>query len=135
MQTRSWPVRALLLAALPWTALTAAGPAQAQQTASQPVTESKFVPGTEDVPLAPGLVIPAEGAVVFDQPSGRIVEATAAGPADAAGIQRFYAETLPQLGWTSSGGGQWTREGERLAIAMERRGKGTQVRFTLAPHP
>ncbi|WP_114395453.1 hypothetical protein [Oleisolibacter albus] len=106
------------------------GAAWAASPAAAPAT---FVPGTEDVPLAPGLTADGEQAVVFDQPSGRIVQATASGSVDAAGIQRFYAETLPQLGWTNAGPSLWTRESERLDISIERQGKRIQVRFSLTP--
>ncbi|QJE74707.1 hypothetical protein HHL28_18060 [Aerophototrophica crusticola] len=92
-----------------------------------------FVPGTEDVPLAPGLEIPAEQSVVFDQPSGRIVEATASGPAEPAAVERFYAESLPQLGWKAAGKGRWTRAEETLSLTIARQGRTTTVRFTLTP--
>ncbi|HEX7969421.1 MAG TPA: hypothetical protein VF502_14470, partial [Stellaceae bacterium] len=38
-----------------------------------------FVPGTEDVPLMPGLASVAGSSLVFDKPQGRIVEAQATG--------------------------------------------------------
>ena len=105
-----------------------AGPAAAQ---------SAFVPGFEDLPLMPGLVASAEGPVVFDAPSGRIVEAQVAGPASAARVLDFYRETLPQLGWHAAGpDGTFEREGEllKLAITEPERGQIT-VRFSLAPAP
>ncbi|MFM2044277.1 MAG: hypothetical protein RLY86_2853 [Pseudomonadota bacterium] len=127
-----------------------------------------FVPGLADVPLMPGLAVEGaadgtgdgagngaghwagHGAVVFDQPGGRIVEAVAfrrpssgsqgpgpAGPVsqDGTAILRFYADTLPQLGWTAEAPGRFRRERERLEITVEPApgGAGTKVRFLLKP--
>lgn len=94
-----------------------------------------FVPGTEDVPLAPGLSAMADDALVFDNPSGRIVQAVATGTSDADAVTRFYAETLPQLGWARGSDGRWTRAGEVLdiAIAMEAASRRLTVRFQLSP--
>ena len=108
--------------------LLAAGAAYAQ---------AKFVPGFEDLPLMPGLVASTEGAVIFDAPTGRIVEAQAMGRASAVRVMDFYTETLPQLGWHAAGPeGTFEREGEllKLAISEPERGQIT-VRFSLAPAP
>ncbi|MFV3127637.1 hypothetical protein [Niveispirillum sp. KHB5.9] len=103
---------------------------------SMPVTAlAAFVPGTEDVPLAPGLAAVADDALVFDNPTGRIVQAVATGANDADTVTRFYAETLPQLGWARGGDGRWTRAGEVLdiAIAMDATSRRLTVRFQLSP--
>lgn len=94
-----------------------------------------FVPGTEDVPLAPGLTASADDALVFDNPTGRIVQATATGTSDADAITRFYAETLPQLGWSRGKDGRWARGDEVLdiAIAMDAASRRLSVRFQLSP--
>ena len=94
-----------------------------------------FVPGTEDVPLAPGLVANAEDALVFDNPTGRIVQATAVGTADTDAVTRFYAETLPQLGWSRGKDGHWTRGDEVLdiVIATDTASHRLTVRFQLSP--
>lgn len=94
-----------------------------------------FVPGTEDVPLAPGLIANADDALVFDNPTGRIVQATAVGAADTDAVTRFYADTLPQLGWTRGKDGRWTRGEEVLDIAIARDASGHRlsVRFQLSP--
>lgn len=96
-----------------------------------------FVPGTQDLPLMRGLAPVAEEALVFDKPTGRIVQAEATGTLPADAVRRFYADTLPQLGWTAepgaAGAQRWVREGERLDMALEGRGGRTLVRFTLSP--
>ncbi|AUN30692.1 hypothetical protein [Niveispirillum cyanobacteriorum] len=94
-----------------------------------------FVPGTEDVPLAPGLTASADDALVFDNPTGRIIQATATGVSDADAITRFYAETLPQLGWSRGKDGRWARGDEVLdiAIAMDAASRRLTVRFQLSP--
>ncbi|MBP7338766.1 hypothetical protein [Niveispirillum sp.] len=100
-----------------------------------PPAHAAFVPGTEDVPLAPGLAAVADGALVFDNPTGRIIQATAIGPADADTVTRFYAETLPQLGWARGTDGRWTRAEEVLdiTIATDAPTRRLTVRFQLSP--
>ncbi|MDE1148868.1 MAG: hypothetical protein PW843_20060 [Azospirillaceae bacterium] len=99
--------------------------------------EPGFVPGVEDLPLMPGLTVPTNGAIVFDQPEGRIVESSAQGDVAADAINAFYTQTLPQLGWHAAGSGRWARDGERLEITATRDGAGsraeTLVRFILRP--
>ena len=94
-----------------------------------------FVPGTEDLPLAPGLTADAENVLIFDNPTGRIVQAMATGTKDADTITRFYAETLPQLGWSRGRDGRWVRGDEVLdiAIAMDAANHRLTVRFQLSP--
>lgn len=102
---------------------------------SQPSHAAAFVPGTEDVPLAPGLRALADDALVFDNPTGRIVQTMAVGTADADAVTRFYAETLPQLGWARGKDGRWSRGGEVLdiAIAVDAASRRLTVRFQLSP--
>lgn len=95
-----------------------------------------FVPGFEDLPLM--FELDADDApVVFDAPSGRIVEARASGQSTPLRVFAFYRETLPQMGWRVAGPeGTFTREGEllRLQVAEPRSGQ-VEVRFSLAPAP
>jgi hypothetical protein len=114
--------------------LLAAAPAVAR--ADDDVT---FMQTLEDVPLMPGLHELADQAVVFDQPDGRIVEVTAvadglAPGAGSATITGFYAQTLPQLGWTADGPGAWVREKERLTMQFgAATGGPAAVRFMVQP--
>ena len=94
----------------------------------------RFVSVIDDLPLMEGLAEVGEG-VEFTTQQGRIVEAATIA---AAGISRrnilnFYAETLPQLGWTVTGEGVFAREGERLELLFGRSEGSLTVRFSLAP--
>ena len=92
-----------------------------------------FVEGFEDLPLAPGLVNVPEAGTGFDKPTGRIVVAYAQGKVPKAEIERFYKNTLPQLGWARQPGGSYLREGERLTIEFLGAEGTVTVRYTLAP--
>ena len=110
----------LLAAPLFWTGI---GPAAAQS----------FIEGSEDVPLAPSLTAVADAGMVFDSPSGRIVEAFATGAVTRDQVLAFYAMTLPELGWTQDGPAAYRREGERLSIDFFGTDGALSVRFTLSP--
>jgi hypothetical protein len=95
-----------------------------------------FVAGIDDMPLMPGLTQLAERNVVFDAPSGRIVEAYAEGTVGRDAVRSFYARTLPQLGWRGQGGDRYVREGETLRLEFPEAhpgGNRVLVRFFLAP--
>jgi hypothetical protein len=94
----------------------------------------RFLPGFEDLPLMPGLGVVEDATVVFDKPTGRIVEAQAVGGIGAAAVRAFYHDALPELGWAPFGGDSWGREGEMLMIEItEIRPGRVGVRFVLAP--
>jgi|SRR5579883_1618377 hypothetical protein len=98
-----------------------------------PALADDFVAGTEDVPLMPGLA-PVEGsALTFDKPQGRIVEAQARGKVSRSAVHRFYAATLPQLGWKVAGANAWRREDEMLRLDFHGRDGELTVGFTLSP--
>lgn len=101
--------------------------------AALPAAAQTFLDGFEDVPLAPQLATVAEAGMVFDSPAGRIVETFATGNATKAAVIRFYAETMPALGWTAQGPTQYAREGERLTIDFFGGDGALTARFTLAP--
>jgi hypothetical protein len=95
-----------------------------------------FVSGIDDMPLMPGLTQLVERNVVFDAPSGRIVEAYAEGSVARDAVRSFYARTLPQLGWRGQGGDRYVREGEILRLEFpDARAGGNRVivRFFLSP--
>ena len=96
-------------------------------------TATAFVPGTEDVPLMPGLT-PIESAnLVFDKPEGRIVEAKMRGKTERSDVRAFYRNTLPQLGWTEAGADAWRRNGEMLRLDFGGHEGDLTVGFTLSP--
>jgi hypothetical protein len=115
-----------------------AGPGLVAASLVQPV----FVPGTEDVPLMPGLASDDGASLIFDKPQGRIVEAAARGAVTRRAVMAFYEESLPQLGWrrtapgsakASAGSKSFERDGERLSLDFDGRDGNLQVAFTLAP--
>ena len=94
---------------------------------------SAFIAGVEDLPLMPGLAeVPGAG-MVFDKPSGRIVEAYAKGPVKRADVALFYLETLPHLGWQAKAESIFAREGERLQLIYLGSDGDLVVRFVLQP--
>jgi hypothetical protein len=93
--------------------------------------KAEFVPGTEDVPLMPGLAAVGDP-VVFDKPEGRIVTATARGKVSRAVVRGFYARTLPALGWHQEGE-TWRREGETLQLELTGADGNLTVGYTLTP--
>jgi hypothetical protein len=101
--------------------------------ASAPVRADAFVDGFEDLPLMPGLANVPAASVSFDAAAGRIVVAFAEGDVGMPAVRAFYAETLPQLGWTRDGASRWLREGEVLTVDTVVEGDGLVVRFELAP--
>jgi hypothetical protein len=116
-------------------AVLAVGLAAACGAAAQD-TRVAFVSGIEDLPLMPGLAEIDETAMVFDTPGGRIVEALASGPVSRDQVVRFYAATLPQLGWSADGETLFRREGETLELHFSDPSivaGQLAVRFALAP--
>lgn len=102
-------------------------------TASGPACAGGFLGTYEDLPLAPGLTEIEGAGVSFDSPNGRIVEAYARGTAPVADILRFYAATLPQLGWTRESDTVYRRESEVLRLAPAADRGGVTIHFAVAP--
>ena len=101
--------------------------------AAQTRAAAGFVAGTEDIPLMPGLRNLESTLVVFDKPQGRIVEVEARGKVTRAAAERFYAASLPPLGWVADGTHRWSREGEGLALEIRGRDGDLHVGFSLSP--
>ncbi|HTH18008.1 MAG TPA: hypothetical protein VL974_15220 [Magnetospirillum sp.] len=87
----------------------------------------------EDLPLAPGLAEVQGTGLAFDSPAGRIVEGYAKGSVKAAEVLKFYAATLPQLGWTHESDTVYRREAEVLKLGTEADGHALVVHFTISP--
>jgi hypothetical protein len=98
------------------------------------VAADRFVSVIEDLPLMEGLNENENAAVTFDSAGGRIAEAEARGNADPAKVRRFYADVLPQLGWSKTGDGLYERERERLKLTIDADGDGGAViGFSVSP--
>ena len=78
-----------------------------------------FFSAIDDLPLMGGLNEVEGGTMVFDSPSGRIVEALSSGKVSRQRVTQFYSETLPQLGWLETTPGHFVREGEALKIEFQ----------------
>ena len=92
-----------------------------------------FLSNLEDVPLMPGLAERRDLAISFDKPEGRIVEAVAEGRMSQGEVAKFYAATLPQLGWKGIGANRFAREGEELLLNFTAAPNRLTVRFALSP--
>lgn len=95
---------------------------------------AEFVPGVDDLPLMPGLEAVAEASTSFETPSGRIIGAEARGKGvSEAEVRRFYAGTLPSLGWRAMSDRRYERAGERLTIDVTQARGMLTVRFDIRP--
>lgn len=86
--------------------------------------QAAFIEGLEDVPLLQGLEAIQKDNVSFGNEESRFVEAYFSAPKISfARIEKFYIETLPQLGWIYQGKRDnilsFDRDGETLDIAKE----------------
>lgn len=94
--------------------------------------DGRFLSVIDDLPLMAGLDEAGDG-VQFATPQGRIAEVTARGRVSRAQVLKFYADTLPQLGWSRTGDGRFAREGETLALVFDESGGALSVRFSVTP--
>ena len=81
----------------------------------------------------PGLKNDETTLVVFDKPQGRIVEVETRGKVTRAQVEKFYAQSLPELGWASDGKQRWQRDGEGLSLAFKGHDGDLRVAFSLTP--
>lgn len=97
-----------------------------------------FLSALPDLPLMAGLTERTARGLVFDTTEGRVVETAATGLPPPEAIRRYYAESLPNLGWTPAPGRDlaFRRAHETLTLRLSAQPGGvTEVRFTLAPDP
>jgi len=101
--------------------------------AVQAESHGAYLTAVADLPLMPGLAELPDAGWVFDQPSGRIVEAYAQGQVSRAAVRSFYLDTLPNLGWRAKAEALFQREGEELRLDISGDDGALIVRFTLRP--
>ena len=95
---------------------------------------ARFLSVMEEMPLMPGLVEVKDVAVTFDGPSGRIIQAFAAGNLQVEEVRGFYAAALPQLGWARQANGEYRRDAEILRLEVGLASDGaTGAHYMLRP--
>ena len=95
----------------------------------------KFIDGLEDIPLMDGLRQDVRKTVSFGNEESRFVEVYLSSPlVGFKKVEKFYKDSLPQLGWTYQGTLEnsvlFYREGEALTIQKEST-KPLSVRITI----
>jgi len=101
---------------------------------SDPMLTQKYVPGTEDLPIYTGFRPVGAKNIAYDSQSGRIVDASyTSSDADMVQVQKFYKDTLVQLGWKKNKPHLYTREGERLKISITSKNGITFLKFVIRP--
>ena len=108
-------------------------PAPVAVLAASGPSPAGFLSNLDDIPLMQGLIERKDLAISFDKAEGRIVEAQAEGRLAVEAVTKFYAATLPQLGWLAQGNNRFMREGEELRLSMTRANQILVVRFALSP--
>lgn len=96
----------------------------AAMTAGISAAGAAFIEGLEDVPLLSGMKQVQKDNISFGNEQSRLVEAyLTSSKIGFAKVEKFYKETLPQLGWTYQGKRDDTltfyRDGEAIDIARE----------------
>lgn len=94
-----------------------------------------YVEDLVDLPLMDGLSLVEDTGFVFEQENGRIVEKVAMGAPSSKTIAQFYADALPQLGWTNTGNNTFKRDKEELSLSFKKEGSLSVVIFHLNPAP
>ena len=84
---------------------------------AKPIFASDFLTGTEDVPLMQGLALSEDETFDFENEDGRLYFSKAYTKDESEKVQKFYEETLPQLGWQRTDEG-YSREGDTLRISV-----------------
>lgn len=91
---------------------------------SLPLKAAGFIEGLEDVPVLEGMTQIPSDSISFGNEESRLVEAVlTSNKVGFKKVEKFYQDTLPQMGWTYQGKRDNTlifeREGEVIEISRE----------------
>lgn len=100
-----------------------------------PASAANFIEGLEDVPVMEGLRQIPNDNITFGNEESRLVEAILTSrSANFAKVEKFYKDTLPELGWRCKSESDTTivfqREGESLEMVRES-AKPLKIRITV----
>ncbi len=95
--------------------------------------EAQYSTLIDDLPLMQGMVENQDKSLVFEKPTGRIIEAFAVINAKKDAITTFYKKNLPALGWKHQSELNFSRDGEQLTIFIKKSDKQHEIRFLLKP--
>ena len=90
-----------------------------------------FLPGTEDIPLMPGMQLSETDDFSFDSPMGQVLTVTATTDQTAKEIYQFYDSALISLGWERRSAGAYVRGRDSLKLTFPAAGK-VQFDITLS---
>ena len=96
-----------------------------------PVWAQTFLPGTEDIPLMEGLTHVEETAA-FDNPAERMVLINAQTTLSAKQVERFYEQTLANLGWQQIKRNVYKRGNDSFSMEISGASSVTQIQFQLS---
>ena len=97
---------------------------------------TRFVPGTEDIPVIRGFEVIKNNASAFDSPAGSIVDISFVkfGNNKQDEILNFYDNTLNQLGWQKISTGKYKRESQNLTVKVFDQQRDTVLNFYIEPN-
>ncbi len=93
----------------------------------------QFATVIDDLPLMPGLSVDPDGDLIFSTSTEQLKQTRAVGSVDIDDVYRFYAQTLPQMGWTKIDARRFRRDQDLLRIDAKADEKSTRVAFTITP--
>lgn len=98
------------------------------------LSKPAFFRAIPDLPIMDGLTELTDQTVIFDKAQGRIVELVVLVDSQfPEEVHAYYAEVLPQLGWTRITLDEYSRGGERLKLNFERDNEQQFLRISLSP--
>lgn len=100
------------------------------------------------IPLMAGLAENMDGALVFDSPEGRIINAEASGSVNSQQAYQYYRVVLPSLGWQVESDKEAgmicegnavfclvaVREDENLSLNIEEANGSSKITYSLSPN-